>query len=199
MGADAAACCAHAGLPGRAVELFEQGRGVLLGQALDTRTDLTALAERHPGLAARFTALRDDLDRAGDPARLPATLPEGTEGIAAGRAEAASRDAERRRTTSAAFDQVITEIRRLPGFEGFLRSPPVAELLAAAAEGPVVVITVSGFGSYALILTGGGVLDPVPLAGLTPETVYDQVVAFLGALDDASSPAAESSGRAAAG
>ena len=55
-----------------------------------------------------------------------------------GTAEAASRDAERRRTTSAAFDQVITEIRRLPGFEGFLRSPPVAELLAvmALAEDP---------------------------------------------------------------
>ena len=34
VGADAAGCCVHAGLAGRAVELFEQGRGVLLGQAL---------------------------------------------------------------------------------------------------------------------------------------------------------------------
>ena len=65
LGADAAACCVHAGLTDRAVELFEQGRGVLLGQALDTRTDLTALTEQHPGLAARFTVLRDDLDQAG--------------------------------------------------------------------------------------------------------------------------------------
>ena len=56
----------------------------------------------------------------------------------------------------------------------------------------------SGFGSHALILTGGGVLDPVPLPGLTPETVYDQVLAFLGALDDAWSPAAGAGGRAAA-
>ena len=171
LGADAAACCVHAGLADRAVELFEQGRGVLLGQALDTRTDLTALAERHPGLAARFTALRDDLDRAGDPAGPPAALPPGTDGTAEGRAEAARRDAERRRAAAAAFDQVIAEIRGLPGFRGFLRPPPVAELLAAAAEGPVVVVTVSRFGSYALILTGGGVLDPVPLPGLTPEAV----------------------------
>src|SRR5262249_39064884 len=40
LGSEAAACCVQAGQPGRAVELFEQGRGVLLGQALDTRTDL---------------------------------------------------------------------------------------------------------------------------------------------------------------
>ena len=61
-----------------------------------------------------------------------------------------------------------------------------------------MVVTVSRFGSHALILTGGGVLDPVPLAGLTPEAVYDQVVDFLSALDDAWSPAAGAGGRAAA-
>jgi hypothetical protein len=188
---DAAACCVHAGLAGRAVELFEQGRGVLLGQALDTRTDLTALAAQYPDLAARFTALRGDLDRAGDSAGPPAAaLPSGTDGTAEVHAEAADRDMERRRAAAAAFDQVIGEIRRRPGFRGFLRPPPAADLLAAAAEGPVVVVAVSQFGAYALILTDGGVLDPVPLAGLTPETVYYRVVAFLGALEEAGSPAA---------
>ena len=199
LGADAAACCVHAGLTDRAVELFEQGRGVLLGQALDTRTDLTALTEQHPDLAARFTVLRDDLDRAEDPAGPPTALPTGIDGAAAdGRAEAARRDMERRRTAATAFDQVIAEIRQLPDFHGFLRPPLVAELLAATADGPVVVVAVSQFGSHALILTGGGVLDPVPLTGLTPETVYDRVAAFLGALDDAWSPAAGAGGRAAA-
>ncbi|WP_052914641.1 hypothetical protein [Protofrankia coriariae] len=63
LGADAAACALRAGQPARAVELFEQGRGVLLGQALDTRTDLTALAARHPELAGRFTDLCAQLDQ----------------------------------------------------------------------------------------------------------------------------------------
>ena len=199
LGADAAACCVHAGLRDRAVELFEQGRGVLLGQALDTRTDLTALTVQHPDVAARFTGLRDDLDRAGDPAGPPTALPAGLDGAATnGAAEAARRDMERRRAAATAFDQVIAEIRRLPDFDGFLRPPPVAELQAAAAEGPVVIVTVSEFGSYALIVTGGGVLDPVPLPGLTPDTVYDQVIAFLDGLGDAGSPAAGASGRAAA-
>jgi hypothetical protein len=191
LGADAAACCVHAGLTDRAVELFEQGRGVLLGQALDTRTGLTALTEQRPDLAARFTVLRDDLDRDDDPARSAPALPTGMGGAATdGRAQAARRAMERRRA-AAAFDQVIAEIRQLPKFDGFLRPPSAAELLAAAAEEPVVIVTVSRFGSYALILTGGGVLDPVPLTGLTPETVYDRVTAFLGALEDAGSPAAE--------
>ena len=192
LGADAAACCVHAGLTDRAVELFEHGRGVLLGQALDTRTGLTALTEQRPDLAARFTVLRDDLDRDDDPAGSAPALPTGMGGTATdGRPQAARRDMERRRAAATAFDQVIAEIRRLSDFRGFLRPPLAAELLAAAAEGPVVVVTVSRFGSYALILTGGGVLDPVPLTGLTPETVYDRVTAFLGALEDAGSPAAE--------
>ena len=198
VGADAAACCAHAGLTDQAVELFEQGRGVLLGQALDTRTDLTALAERHPSLAARFTALRDDVDRAGDPAGLRVVPLPRTDGTVEGRAEADRRDMERRLAAAVAFDEVIADIRRLPGFRGFLRPSRVAELLAAAAEGSVVVVTVSRFGSYALILAGDGVLDPVPLPGLTPETVHDQVVAFVSTLQDARSPVAGAGGRAAA-
>jgi CHAT domain/Tetratricopeptide repeat len=198
LGAAAAACCVHAGLTDRAVELFEQGRGVLLGQALDTRTDLTALAERHPGLAARFTVLRDDLDRSGDPNRPPATTLSATGGTAEGRTEEARRDAERRRSAAAAFDQVIAEIRLLPDFRDFLRPPRLPELLTAAEEGPVVIIAVSRFGSYGLIVTSSGVLDTVPLTELTPQAVYDRVVDFVGAVNDAWSPAVGASGRAAA-
>jgi protein involved in temperature-dependent protein secretion len=199
LGAEAAACCVHAGLTNQAVELFEQGRGVLLGQALDTRTDLTALTVRHPDLAARFTLLRDDVDRTGDLAGPPPALPPGMDGTDMdARAEAARRDIERRRAAATAFDQVIAKIRQLPDFGGFLRPPPVAELLAAAAQGPLVVVTVSRFGSYALVLADGGVLDPVPLTGLTPETVLDRVAGFVGALEDAWSPAAGAGGRAAA-
>ena len=115
-----------------------------------------------------------------------------------GPAEAVGRDTERRRAAAAAFDQVISEIRQLPDFRGFLRPPPVTELLEAAGQGPVVVVAVSWFGSHALILTSGGVLDPVPLPRLTPRryTVYDQAVAFLAALEKA--PAAGLERRSAA-
>ena len=51
-----------AGQPALAAQLLDHGRGVLLGQALDERTDLTALASSRPDLAARFNQLRDQLD-----------------------------------------------------------------------------------------------------------------------------------------
>jgi hypothetical protein len=184
LAAEATAGCVQAGHIDRAVELFEQSRGVLLGQALDTRTSLTALTEQRPDLAARFTALRADLDRDDGPAGMVPPQPIGRAASPTdGHAEAARRAADREQA-AAAFDHVIAEIRQLPEFDGFLRPPPIGELLTAARE-PVVIVTVSRFSSYALILTSAGVLEPVPLAALTPETVYDQVTAFLGALNDA--------------
>ena len=106
LASDAAACCAHAGLADRAIELFEQGRGVLLGQALDTRTDLTALAEQQPGLAKRFADLRDDLDGTEDRGGSPNILPTGTAGTAADdRATMTRLDVKRRRETAEAVEQ----------------------------------------------------------------------------------------------
>ena len=181
LGADAASCCVRAGLVGRAVELFEQGRGVLLGQALDTRTDLTALTEQHPDPAASFLRLRDVLDQTDDPA-VP-DLPRPGEGTA-------SATGVEQQAAGVAFEELIASIRRLDGFETFLRPPPIDDLLATAAQGPVVAVAVSPFGSYALLLTAGGV-ETVPLAGLTPQTVYDQVVAFLDALAEGTSATAQ--------
>ncbi len=165
---------------------------MLLGQALDTRTDLTALGEYRPELVGRFAALRDDLDRVGDDAAHAVPVQAGTADIDADdRVGAARREIQRRRELVDAFDQVIAEIRALPGFAGFLRPHPVGELAAAATGGLVVAVTVSRFGSHALVLTTDGAVEPVPLPGLTPEAVYDRVVDFLDALGGAPSPGAE--------
>ena len=189
LGSEAAACCVHAGLADRAVELFEQGRGVLLGQALDTRTDLTVLAEQHPELAERFIAMRNDLD---SDALAFAKLT-GTDGVDEG-----WQAAERRQDVAEVFDRVIAEIRATPGFGSFLRPFPISELAAVAANGPIVIVNVSRFGAHALIMTSGGVADPIPLAELTPKRVADRVVAFLAALEEVSSPAASASSRRSA-
>jgi tetratricopeptide (TPR) repeat protein len=62
----AAVACVRAGQPVRALELLDQGRGVLLGQALDLRTDVADLADQHPELARQFALLGDELDQADD-------------------------------------------------------------------------------------------------------------------------------------
>ena len=192
LGADAAACCVHAGLTGPGGGTVRAGPGGTAGSGAGhphrpDRPRRAGIPTWPPGSPSCVTTSTGPMTLPGLRRRCRRvwTGPHGRP------RQAARRDMERRRAAAAAFDQVIAEIRQLPDFHGFLRPPPLAELLAAAAGGPVVIVTVSGFGSHALILTGGGVLDPVPLPGLTPEAVYDQVVAFLGALDDAWSPAAE--------
>ncbi|OHV31185.1 hypothetical protein BCD49_32085 [Pseudofrankia sp. EUN1h] len=176
LAADAAACFVQAGQPGRALELFEQSRGVLLSQALDTRTDLTVLTEKHPQLAERFIALRDKVN---EPADRFAS-------VAAGNGGQYSPSAERRMATVAAFDRLVGEIRELPEFRSFLKPTPIQDLLPLASAGPVVVVAVSEYGSYALALTLTGV-DPLPLTSLAPEVLADRVAAFQAALKDRAS------------
>ncbi|MCM3920143.1 CHAT domain-containing protein [Frankia sp. AiPs1] len=179
LGTDAAACCVQAGMAGRAVELFEQARGVLLGQALDTRTDLTTLVERRPDLAASFVRLRDVLDQVDDPVQ--------PDRSSKGAADAAISE---RGAAGIAFEELIASIRQLDGFENFLQPPPIDDLLATAAHGPVVAVAVSQFGSYALLLTDGGV-EAVQLPGLNQEAIAYHVYTLLAAMEAPSAAARE--------
>jgi predicted metal-dependent phosphoesterase TrpH len=183
LGADAAACAVRAGDPGRAVELFEQGRGVLLGQALDTRGDLSRLERDHPELHGRFVALAAELDQPHTADVLTAPdMPTG------GGPDDRELLVQRRRKLRAEFDGLIVQVRRHGGFGGFLRPVPLVELTPAAADGPVVIVAVSWFGSYALVLTPDGVADPVELDALTPLAAAEEVRAFAAALGRLSSP-----------
>jgi hypothetical protein len=168
VGSRAAACCLELGDVELAVELLEHGRGVLLSQAIATRTDLTALAERHPDLAERFIGLRDALD-----ADSGLTVSDTLRDLAA----------ERRRRLAEDLDTVIAQARALPGFEKFLLSLTASELRQAAGEGPVVLVNVDEIRSDALVLTADRVRH-VALPALSAASVREQVVAFLGALGE---------------
>ncbi|MFJ9610463.1 CHAT domain-containing protein [Kitasatospora sp. NPDC101176] len=160
----------------RALRLLETGRAVLLSQALETRGDLTELRDRHPGLATRYVELRDQLDMPADtmtPVRL--------------RSEAADQGPSRRgpvrdrHRAAGDFAALLAEIRALDDFTGFARPPAEAELVAEAAEGPVVVFNISGYRSDALLVTTEGI-DSIALPGLTLRAVTDRVNAFRNAL-----------------
>ncbi len=56
------------------------------------------------------------------------------------------------------MEQVIKNIRSLPGFDRFLLGPSEDELKAAAVSGPVVVINVSDYRCDALIIEKRGLL-----------------------------------------
>jgi tetratricopeptide (TPR) repeat protein len=182
LGRQAAACCLQAGQTDRAVELWEQGRGILIAQTLETRSDLTRLAEQHPQLAAEFIGLRDSLDRpAGIEVQMTPPFPD----IAEPPPEPSglSREIDRRQDLAEKFDRLIADIRLLPGLDRFLLPPLVNDLLSAADQGPVVLLNVSAIRSDALLLTKAG-LHVVPLPEITPRKVVDQVETFVTSLDE---------------
>ncbi|MBQ0829386.1 CHAT domain-containing protein [Streptomyces tagetis] len=143
LASDAAACALAAGEPDRAVEVLEMGRGVLLAQALESRTDLTELRERAPALAERFDHLC---------ARLDDSATDGPDLIAGG-----EEDPDLRRRLAHELDALVARIRTLAGLEGFLLPPRADRLAAEAHGGPIVMVNVSRYRCDALALTTEGI------------------------------------------
>ncbi|WP_246269186.1 CHAT domain-containing tetratricopeptide repeat protein [Acrocarpospora macrocephala] len=149
----------------QALRLLEAGRAVLLSQTLHTRSDLSDLRERHPDLADRFMALRDQLDQP--------VLRE-----AAGQAVSPMDDRHR---MAAELADVMERIRSLGGFASFALPPSIEELTEQATSGPVVTFNVSSFRSDALILTRTGI-SAVELPGLDQASLVDRIDRFRQAL-----------------
>ncbi|MBV7699551.1 CHAT domain-containing protein [Streptomyces sp. TRM70350] len=151
---EAAAVALSTGRPHEALRLLEQGRGVLLAQALDARDDMTDLRERAPHLADRIREIRALLDQ-------PSADTTGAPHPA--RAQRAA--AEQRRELAQEMDALVARVRELPGLEDFLRLPSLERLQSAAAHGPVVVVNTSTVRCDALVVTRTDV-HTVPLPDL---------------------------------
>ncbi|MFF4349527.1 CHAT domain-containing protein [Streptomyces sp. NPDC001530] len=157
-------------VPG-AVELAELGRGILLSNRLDTRTDLAALQQSAPQLAAEFDHLRTALD-----AQSPADLDELS-------AAAAAQWFPERRELTDRWGQLLRRIRRLPGFSDFLAPPRIADLQRAAGSGAVVMVNVGRSSGDAVLLQPGSVRR-VRLDGLTLADAQLHANALAGMADD---------------
>jgi hypothetical protein len=162
----------------RALQLLESGRAVLLSQILETRSDLTALRQHHPELAARFLHLRNRLDAAN-----PNSAPSAVGPAAEGRLLPASD----RRHLATEFATTVAAIRGLDGFSSFLLPPEARELLAEARHGPLVMFNISRYRSDALLLTTDGVTC-LPLPGLAVDSLAASIDSFHAALAVSNDP-----------
>ncbi|MFH8902692.1 CHAT domain-containing protein [Streptomyces coeruleorubidus] len=154
----AAAVEIAAGRPREALVRLEQGRGVLLAQALRLRGRHEELAAASPALADRFEQVCAEL-------------------------VAAASSPEKRKESVAAFDELVDRIRALPGFEQFHRPPDWDQLSRAAAHGPIAVINVYGPACHVLLLhqppgRDRGEVDVLPLDGVTEEEIGRRAAAF---------------------
>jgi hypothetical protein len=187
LAADAAACAIRAGRPERAVELLEAGRSVLWRQSLNLRTDLTDLTDRAPKLAARMDQIRTLLDT---------PIPDTAAGeISTGAADPVeqlqaeqNRVVEDRMRLAREFDDLLTQVRALDGFERFLAPTPFTELRAVATGGPVVIVNTSRYGCHALLLTTTTGVQVVDLPDLTHDQAIEQANSLLSILERATQP-----------
>lgn len=156
LASDAAAAAFHCGDPGRALQLLENGRGLLLQTFLDDIPLLDELRTREPRLADDFVWARHRLDRT---RTASASMP-GLGGI----------EAEDLHAVGNAWDATIERIRAIPGFDTFLRPTPVDDLLTAiesdgaATDTPVIVVNSSRLRCDAVVIRRGAAVHvPLPL------------------------------------
>ena len=156
LAAHGAACWLKVGEPERAAILLERGRAVFISRVATERAELAALRAKEPELAARFETLRQQLDG-----------PDPSEALLGGLWEKPTPTINRA-ATAAELDGLLNEIRSISGHESFLLPPKVGDLLAAAAEGPLVFLNASQYRCDALALTLQGV-QVIPLPGVNNE------------------------------
>lgn len=163
---DAAAVEIMADRPRKALIRLEQGRGVLLAQALQLRGRHDDLFLAAPELAHHFEQVCADL-------------------------VTSHRGPEQRKESAAEFDRVIERIRAVPGFEDFQRPPTWTRLSEAAKDGPVAVVNVSTIRCDVLLLhrrNDRAVVEIVPLPEITRAEVRSRAESFHASLAKLTAP-----------
>ncbi|KAG5754642.1 hypothetical protein H9Q70_002748 [Fusarium xylarioides] len=124
-----------------AVELFEQGQGLLGASTEQMQTDIVELEKAHPEYAVEFERLRKEINRPID-SDISATL------------STALREGQALRLYDAGkeFDELVEKVRQLPSFDTFLQTPGLDEMQAITDRGPIIIINISVICCDAIII-----------------------------------------------
>ncbi|KAJ5370325.1 CHAT domain-containing protein [Penicillium cataractarum] len=123
--------------PQEALQLLEQGHGIIGGGLTELRTEISDLETAHPDLAQKFEHIRNQLDL---PEQLGNELDNAPGGV------------NRRHILQDGLTLTIEEIRGLPVFEGFLCPLTVNQIKSTANIGPLVFVNVGHFFCDAFIV-----------------------------------------------
>ncbi|KAI0042014.1 hypothetical protein FA95DRAFT_626402 [Auriscalpium vulgare] len=148
-----------------AVEVWEQGRGILWSKMRNYRYPIEQLRYKNPVLAEQFENITQQLDQ------LTTTNNAGSELL---KSHILEKQLTRKRQLNERWNDLVREIQGVPGFETFLTIPSFASIKRVASEGPIILVNISPHRSDALILFGVE-SDPinVPLPDTSKGTVFD--------------------------
>lgn len=131
------------------LRIVEFARGLIIGHAIDFRSDLSRLRSKYPEAAESFQKLREIVDSPPPPSELEMK-----------RETALSSFQQGQRERERAVDdlkKLLVTVRGFPGFEGFHLPPRGKELIAMAAHGPIIFVSSSELRSDAIIVTRTGI------------------------------------------
>ncbi len=182
LSANAAYALARAGDLTRAVETLEGGRAHLLAEALEShRHDLERLA-----LLGRGALLEQYRKASSEWELLTALRQQRQEAVSTG-ASAPAVSRKQLEACRAQLDEIIEEVRRVPGYENFLTAPTFSQIQAAAAPSPLVYIFTTCVGGLALVVHGDArkpqtpPVEAIPLPHLTEPAIREKLFGKLGA------------------
>ncbi|KAG9037156.1 hypothetical protein FRB95_006710 [Tulasnella sp. JGI-2019a] len=164
LAVDAASHAIEEGRLETAVQLLEQGRGIMFNQLGNYRTCLDRLEEIDQELASRYRALSTEIEHFA----LSGSNTIGGDDIIA-----------RHQKCTDDWNDAVEKIRQHEEFKDFLRAPHFADLRRAARDGPVIIVNISQYRSDAIVIhkTGGPLCIPLPKAvPLTIETLARTVI-----------------------
>ena len=145
----------------------ELGRSVTNGQLLDYRSDISDLLEQHPTLAKQFDSLRQELDS-------PFPSIESLSHSSIDKQLLIQVAIRRKNKVAKDLDDILQLIRQEQGFESFLHAETEEYFLAAAQEGPIVVLNSTELRTDAILVTKEQVTS-IPL-----QLSHASVVKYLG-------------------
>ncbi|KAJ6459841.1 CHAT domain-containing protein [Mycena sanguinolenta] len=163
LAVDAAACAIRLNKLPLAIEFLESGRSVFWSQTLQLRTSLHDLYRAHPEMAQKCSEIMNKLKHGSHrEVSLNGRLPAHVEQHIGFDAEA-----KNYRKLNDDWLQILHDIRQLDGFQHFLVPKRFTELVAAAVNGPVVILNAGTSSCVALIVTSLGDLQCVPLPDIS--------------------------------
>jgi tetratricopeptide (TPR) repeat protein len=136
--------------PSTALEAMEIFRGIISSRMMDARFQHSELMEKHPVLWDTYSRLQTSasVDNARG-SRFESTYGSNIESLVHYSSILQSRDND--------INQVVRDIRQLPGFEDFLLPPTQEKICDLASEGPIVSLNASRISSEAFIITTTGI------------------------------------------
>jgi tetratricopeptide (TPR) repeat protein len=121
-----------------ALELLELGRGVVLGYQIDARSEDALLREQCPEKFERFSKLRQAINHSLNHSKSFGNYDDARKALGN-------------------LNEVVAEIRSIPGFDRFLLGPSKEQMMKLAKDGPIVVLNCTSIRSDAVIITMHGI------------------------------------------